>query len=1006
MNQFRLMLCLLGLLWTCTCPATAAETNNSEFLVKSWQNEDGLPHSIINSICQTHDGYLWLGTYVGLVRFDGKRFVQYSARDVPDLDDGGIICLFEDRDNTLWVSLQSGRLLAWKDGVVRMVLAGDSTNRPVIYMAQQANGALWLQTADCPLGQVTTNGVKFFPGIGRLSSRRGPGLVVDAADHLWVGTSGGLKLWRNGKLESPGLPALNGKPVEDMVPSHDGNVWVFYNRHLYKIQPGKILATLTVPDQLHGEASLRETANGYLWIGSSEGNLYNRKPDATDWQSIPQTGFRGLNRVLYEDHEGNLWRGGFGSGLTRIRPQIFKLHELPETALDRYARVVCADQKGNVWAVLNDQVLARIAAGSQTPEALPNPNFPYGIKTLLVDHLGSLWAGTDMGYLYYLTNGAYGDAFVLKLKLASGIDSINAAIEDPDGNIWIGYTGGTAVAMLPKGDPEHWQSIKGLEYPDVRAIARAPDGAMWFGTHYGGVFRWKNGEWTRLTMQNGLPSNYVRCLLADPDGTVWIGTLHGLCRWRNGNLVAITSDNGLWNNTISHLTTDQRGNFWLSSFGGIFRVSRLDLNQFADGLSKSIQCVRYDRDDGLPSVESTGGIQAAGAKTPDGRLWFPTVGGLVSVDPQHLQQNRLPPPVWIENLTVDGESTVIRHATKQIKIKPGKRRFDFRFTALSFSSPEKVLFKHKLDGLDADWSFADDQRSVSYNFIPPGQYTFRVAACNNDGVWNQQGQTLELIVQPFLWQTWWFKLLVGLALIAGVAWGVRRRERWKTRLRLEKLEREHAVDRERSRIAKDIHDDLGANLTQIVFLSQRVESASSEPCEVERWIRKIPTAAGRAIQSLDEIVWAINPQHDSLESLANYLSQFALEFLTLAGVRCVLEVPTVLPPAPLSAEVRHNLILTAREALQNTVAHAAATDIIIRLQVDRNGLKITVSDNGRGFDPANVAKPGNGLFNMRKRMNDIGGILELSSQPGTGTVVEMRLPSHRLSQPETETVNI
>lgn len=1002
MIRFRLVLCFLVL----TLSAAAAETTNSEFLVRSWQNEDGLPHSIINSILQTHDGYLWIGTYVGLVRFDGKRFVQYSARNVPDLEAGEIIYLFEDHDNTMWVSLQSGRLLTWKDDAVRVVLPGNSTNQPVICMAQQANGALWLQTANGAVGQVTTNGVKFISVMGRSVNRPNSGLVVDAADHLWANTGEGLKLWRDGKFISPGLPGLDGKPVEDITLSRDGAVWAFYNRHLYKIQPGKILTTLATPDQMQDEASMIETSNGYLWIGSSEGNLYYHKPDADGWQSIPQTGFRGLNRVLYEDHEGNLWRGGFGSGLTRIRPRIFRLHELPETALDRYARLVCADKKGNVWAVLNDQVLSWIPADSQTPQALTNSNIPYGVKTLFVDHSDSLWVGTDGGHLYCLKNATHANAFVSKLNLGDGIDYINAAVEDADGNIWIGYTGGAGVAVLPKGDAAHWRPIEGLKYPDVRTIAQASDGAMWFGTHYGGVFRWQKGQWTRLTMKDGLPSNYVRCLLADPDGTMWIGTLHGLCRWRNGHLVTITSENGLWNDSISYIATDQRGNFWISSFGGIFRVSREDLNRFADGLSKSIQCVRYDREDGLPSVECPGGIQAAGAKTPDGRLWFPTVGGLVSVDPQHMPKNKLPPPVWIENLTVDGESIAIRHSTKRIKIGPGKRRFDFRFTALSFTSPDKVLFEHKLDGLDTDWSPADDQRSVSYNYIPPGHYTFRVAACNNDGVWNWNGQTLEIIVQPFIWQTWWFKMLVGLTLIAAVAWGVRRRERWKARLRFEKLEREHAVEHERSRIARDIHDDLGANLTQIVFLSQRVESASREPSEVERWIRKIPAAASRTIQSLDEIVWAINPKHDSLESLANYLSRFAHEFLTLAGVRCILDVPTVLPPVPLSAEVRHNLILTAREALQNAVTHAAATEVKVTLEADKSGLKIVVSDNGSGFNPANVAKSGNGLFNMRKRMDNIGGTLEIISRPKSGTTVEMKLSVHRLSQPEIGKNNI
>ena len=241
--------------------------------------------------------------------------------------------------------------------------------------------------------------------------------------------------------------------------------------------------------------------------------------------------------------------------------------------------------------------------------------------------------------------------------------------------------------------------------------------------------------------------------------------------------------------------------------------------------------------------------------------------------------------------------------------------------------------------MDEDWSQPDDKRTVTYNYIPPGRYTFRVIACNHDGVWNNDGHSLALTLQPFFWQTWWFESGCGVAARRGggaspsAAWNA-----GKPACRLERLEQKHAVEHERSRIAKDIHDDLGANLTQIVFLSQRVEDTSGDPTEFKRWIKLIPATARRTIQSLDEIVWAINPRHDSLESLANYLSQFASEHLTLAGIRCVLDVPTVVPPLELSAELRHNLVLAARESLQNAVSHAAATEVRVSLQLDEAGL--------------------------------------------------------------------
>ena len=510
------------------------------------------------------------------------------------------------------------------------------------------------------------------------------------------------------------------------------------------------------------------------------------------------------------------------------------------------------------------------------------------------------------------------------------------------------------------------------------------------------MFCWQGGRWKRFSTRDGLPSDYVRSLHVDADGTIWLATIAGLCRWREGRFTAITTAHGLWHDSLSHIADDGRGNLWLSSFGGVFRVARQQVNEFAEGRRPSIQCISYSHNEGLPAQECPGGFQPAGAKTADGRLWFPTVNGLISIAPQSVAENALPPPVWIEEIAVDGESTVLHHTAGTVTIPPGKRRFDLRFTALSLASPEKVRFRHKLEGLDKDWSQPEDSRTITYSYIPPGHYRFRVIACNNDGVWNADGHSLALILQPFFWQTWWFQTGATLLMLVAVALIVRGVERWKTRLRLERLEQQHALEHERSRIAKDIHDDLGANLTQIVFLSQRVEDSGGNSTEFQRWIKMIPTTARRTIQSLDEIVWAINPRHDSLESLANYLSQFASEHMTLAGVHCVLDVPTVVPPLELSAELRHNLVLAARESLQNAASHAAATEVRVSMQLDEAGLTITIADNGRGFDLTRAPRNGNGLYNMEQRLTGIGGRLEIRSQPGQGTIVRLIVPRARL----------
>jgi signal transduction histidine kinase/ligand-binding sensor domain-containing protein len=990
LRTLPLVLVLLGMFW-----ARASGAENSGFLVTNWRNEDGLPHSIVNSVIQTRDGYLWIGTYVGLVRFDGVRFVHYTPSTIPELGDGRVANLFEGRDGTLWIALESGRLLAWKNGAVRVhPTDGDAPLAPVATLLEDAGGIIWLQTFSGQFGRLTANGVELLANTGEAAWRSSRTLMLDANQQLWANTSGGLKIWRNGKFETPEAFAseLRGG-MEAVAPARDGSIWAFRNRQLWQLSERGVLARIDVPEEAVHAFNLLEGADGRVWLTELNGGVFCRETSG-QWREVSRQSFSGANRTLYEDREGNVWRGSFGGGLARIRPRLFAVHALPDSHNDRYARSASADAAGNVWAILNGQALAQIPAGQQAPHPVLAQNAPQGIRTVFVDRRNNLWVGSYAGARLYQMQGE-----VFRAALNTNFDGevVSAIYEDAETNLWIGSTGGAGVGVMPGGDPDKWRVIEGMPYPDVRAIVRAADGSMWFGTHYGGVCRWKDGRWTQFTTKDGLPSDYVRCLFAEADGTLWLGTLHGLCRWREGKFVAITSAHGLWNDSLSHIAEDARGNFWLSSFGGIFRVNRQMLNDFAEGKRDSIQCVGYGRADGLPSVECPGTCQPAGTTTPDGRLWIPTVTGLVSVAPNEIVENQLPPPVWIEELGIDGKATVINPTTASITVPPGKRRFDFRFTALSLTAPERVQFRYKLSGLDENWSLAQPQRTAAYNYIPPGEYTFEVVACNNDGIWNESGHSLRLEIQPFFWQTWWFKLAVGGGLVLALVLGVRQAERLRARIKLERLEQEHAIEHERSRIAKDIHDDLGANLTQIVLLSQRAGSAGSNPQEAAHWLQKIPATARQTIRSLDEIVWAVNPQHDSLESLANYLSQFALEHLALAGIRCHLEVPTVLPAVRLGAEVRHNCVLTVREALQNVVTHAAATEATVALEVNDEHLKITVKDNGHGFDRAQI-KLGNGLANMRRRIEDIGGHIEITSQSGRGTTVQLTLRLNRLAQ--------
>jgi len=523
---------------------------------------------------------------------------------------------------------------------------------------------------------------------------------------------------------------------------------------------------------------------------------------------------------------------------------------------------------------------------------------------------------------------------------------------------------------------------------------------MWFGTDGSGLIRWQNERWTRFTSHDGLGSDFVWSLLAVPTGALWIGTSGGgLTRFKDGKLATCTTQQGLLNDVICHINDDGRGNFWFGSHHGVFRVSQAELNQFADGALKRIQCVPYGRSDGLPTLECVGGFQPAGCKTRDGRLWFPTVKGLAVVDPGDVTASAVVPPVFIEEVIVDGqpvkmpESEYLTPAAARppvpptrLRIGPGHRRCDFHYTGLSFSAPEGVRFRTRLEGLDHEWTEAGEARVASFNLLQPGNYTFEVRACNRDGVWNQTGASFAFTVRPFFWQTGWFLWLSFAGFAAGVggaAWSfaLRRGQR-----RIERLERLNTLERERSRIARDIHDDLGANLTRIAWLGELANADKAIPEKVEIHASKISGYARQMVRSLDEIVWAVNPGNDTLQSLAEYLTFHAHEYFAPTSVNCRLEIPPDLPPISLPSETRHDLFIAVKEALHNVLKHSAASQAGIYLSVADAVLTLVVEDNGRGFDPAALppGRPGHGLENLRQRIQGLGGQFQCDSAPGRG----------------------
>lgn len=1088
----------VGAGWPETSILFAAEAPRPlPYLVQSWQTEHGLPQNYVTSIAQTDDGYLWIGTYNGLARFDGVRFVTYDPDRTPELKHAHVHKVLTDTHGTLWISTSGGGLTAWRDGAFRFEWLGSAveggvrrllwshsnevlfalstgrllrgvttahgTNRweviatPADVSSRSAGRdgtVLWLMT-NGHLSRLEGDQFQPLPSDAGLAGRRVRMLLTDHAGRLWAGTDKEIAVWEperelRSKSEignpKPELAATLAAPVaagrfRNMTPTNgetalavtgmaasgDG-IWVTANGRTRRCRERQWVAEAAgwQPEPSALAVGYYGDREGGMWAYFGTGLLHVR-PDGEVRRITTEHGLAN-DRVAcwFQDREGNIWAGLNRGGLVRVRPRYFQVLGVAEGLSDQVAMSVCEDADGAIWVGTYGGGLNRWRHGVFEHFNLGLSDTPGIVVAVCPDEQGRVWIGTAGNGVWVHEQGEFKRHFSSQPLE----DRAYAIFVDRSGGKWMGNRRG--LFLWKNGELKQYGTADGVPSTDVRAFAEDAAGAIWIGATDGALYRFADGKFNRFRAPDALGRQPVYSLLADDHGTVWMGTFRGgLVRFKDGRFTRCTTREGLPNNVVCHILDDNRGQLWMSSHQGIFRVTKSAFHAFARGESQSVPCVAYGKFDGLPTLECTGNYQPAGWRGRDGRLWFATVKGVVSVQPDEVTVNPLPPPVVIEEVVVDGQAKSLKrlsvealkreadghkdtpsastlqpfNAFTSLKIGPGRHHVEFRFTGLSFSAPDKVQFQYKLEGLDRGWLDGGGTRTASYSYMPAGDYRFQVRACNNDGVWNESGASLAFVVLPYFWQTWWFLALAALTAFGTVGGVIRFVEKRKLQRRLERLERERAIERERARIAQDIHDDLGASLTRITLLSEtaRENRSGDEPPTAD--LDQIYSTARELTRAMDEIVWAVNPQHDTLDSLATYLGKFAQDFLRVAGVRCRLDMPVQLPALPLTSEARHNLFLAFKEALHNTMKHAAASEVRVQLKIDPAGFTLTVEDNGRGFaahEPSPAAngatgqasrlETGHGLKNMRQRLEEIGGRCEVETRLETGACVRFVVP--------------
>jgi len=983
---------------------------SASFVLSHWEMKDGLPLNKVRAIVQTRDGYLWVGTFNGLARFDGVRFKVFDVANTPGLRNNAIESLCEDRDGRLWVGDNLGGVSVLVNGRFQIVALPKSwPAKPVLRLAAGADGTVWAMNE-------AGNLLPFVKGMAGepLAAVGAPGtLVADNAGQVWTAVAG--KLCRLDSKQGAVLLARGPSVIRGWVaifPAREGGLWILDVDWLRRWKDGQ-----WVEDRGHGAwgtivlSAFLESRSGKILGGSfKEGIHVLDKSNGVE--QIEEANGLSQNWVycLCEDREGNIWVGTGNGGLNVLYPRRVTMVNPPDNWHSSAVLTVAPSVTGGLWIGtegggvyrLDHGVFSKLPVGEHFGQSV--------INSVMEDTTGHLWAGTWSSGAMLSENGQFRSAFP-PTELNNIVFSI---FESRRGDILLGTRGG--LGRLRGGQWAWPENRENLTRSAVRCFAEQADDTIWFGLDGGGICRIKGEQLKSFRTGDGLVSDYVRTLHADSDGSLWIGTRGGLSRFKNGKFAKVTARNGLPSDVICQILDDDKGNYWMSSFGGLFRVAKTELNRCADGEINSVSCLVCDSSGGLATLEMSEQGQPAGCRTSDGRLWFATGRGLAMVVPEEVSPNPLPPPVKIEEVLVDGDSRALPLASEEVSpflspeaasnarrmltIPPGGRQFEFRYTGLSLANPTRVAFRYRLEGLHEDWVDAGMRRSAFYTHLLPGDYTFRVTARNADGVWNENSASLLVRVMPFFWQTWWFKLASRAGGAFAIALTVLVIVRRRAHRKLAVLEQQRVIERERARIARDIHDDLGSSLTHMVILSETARSSLQQPGVVAESLDTIQRTGRELTLQLSEIVWAVSPQHDTLESLVNYIGRFAHGFLGAAGIRCRLDLPVILPELSLDSPLRHHVFLAFKEALNNVVKHARAQTVKISMQLEENELLLVIDDDGCGMAEEKLAL-GHGLQNLKERMGNIGGRFEIETRPGKGTRIRLFVPlQYKHRQPE------
>jgi ligand-binding sensor domain-containing protein/signal transduction histidine kinase len=950
----------------------------SHYIIQRWEAEQGFPAGAANAFAQTPDGYLWIGTNKGLVRFDGLSFLLIEHSESSRIPFGPVLGLVVDAHGNLWIRLNGARLVRYRDGIFQdvaldpkshetnitamcigidghLLVAGLSSGilrenngfvvlgsradlpRVILSMVQTADGKIWIGSRE--QGLYSLDGTRSSNFTRGLPDKKINSLLTTEGRDLWIGTDHGLVRWTSNDLSHSGVVEILGdSQVLAMIRDHDSNVWVATSKGLVRLNPSR---------------------------------TYSLDPGAKESNEAVT--------ALFEDREGNLWFGT-SSGMARLRNTVFATYSrtsgLPSDSngplyVDSEARAWFAPTDGGLYW-LKDAQVGRVTEGGLRGDVI------YSID----GSKGELWIGRRGG----LTRLRYNDSsFTPKTYTHSdGLaqNSVYAVHQSRDGSVWAG-TLSAGVSHFKNGSFTTYTAADGLASNTISSIAESFDGTMWFGTP-NGLNAFSQGRWRVFTTQDGLPPGNINCLVEDSTGTLWIGTENGLAFIRSGTIQTPADVPDALREPIFGIQQDQTGWLWIATAKHILRVDGGKLKQ--QRLVPS-DFREYGLGDGLLSSEGVRRYKSVVADSL-GRIWFSTNRGLSFVGPSSIKPASAPALVHVDGLFADGRHI---NLAPDMRVPAPHKRVTLTYTGLSLSVPTRVRFMYKLDGFDQRWTDPTFSREAMYTNLEAGRYVFRVIASNSEGVWNSTEATLPFEIEAAFWQTWWFRLsMVLMIALAIMAFSRLRMLRLASQLKLRFEERLA----ERTRIAQELHDTLLQGVISVSMQLHVVAEQMPSDSVAKPALDRILGLMGRVTEEGRNAVGGLRARQGHTVDLGEAFSEIHREFATHQEVGFHIMVEG--QPHPIHPMTRYEIYAIGREALTNAFRHAQAKNVEVEIEYASHGLRVLIRDNGIGFD-SNILRFGRhdhwGLSGMRERAKSIGARLKVFSRPAAGTEVELLVPA-------------